>query len=73
MTLAEADLQRFHDFLLERLAVEIGRGVPPPPATIELDGALSVGAARASLAQQVQQLAQVRATSSPASGSPTPG
>ena len=56
MTLAEADLQRLHDFLLERFAVEIGRGVPPP-AAIELDGALSVGAARASLAQQVQQLA----------------
>ena len=56
MTLAEDDVQRFHDFLLERLAGEVGRGVPPP-AAIELDGALSVGAARASLAQQVQQLA----------------
>ncbi len=46
MTLAEADIERFHGFLLDRCAAEIGRGVPPP-AAIELDGALSVGAARA--------------------------
>jgi single-stranded-DNA-specific exonuclease len=56
MTLAEADLQRFHDFLLARFSAEFGREAPPP-AAIELDGMLSVGAARTSLALQVQQLA----------------
>jgi single-stranded-DNA-specific exonuclease len=56
MTLAEADLPRFHAYLVERLAGEVGRGVPAP-AVVELDGALSVGAAHTALAQQVQQLA----------------
>jgi single-stranded-DNA-specific exonuclease len=56
MTLAEADLQRFHNYLIERFASEIGRGVPAP-AAIDLDGALSVAAARTELAHQVQQLA----------------
>jgi single-stranded-DNA-specific exonuclease len=56
MTLAEADVDRFHRFLLDRIEAEIGGGVPPP-AAIELDGALSVEAARPALAQQVQQLA----------------
>ena len=56
MTLAEDQLPRFHAFLLERFAAAFGREVPPP-AVIELDGTLSVGAARTALAQQVLQLA----------------
>ena len=74
MTLAEADLQRFHDFLLERLAVEIGRGVPPP-AAIELDGALQLQSRSSGELGAAGAAARpaVRATSRPASGSPTPG
>ena len=45
MTLAEADIERFHGFLLDRLAAETGGGVPAPEP-LELDGALSVGAAQ---------------------------
>jgi single-stranded-DNA-specific exonuclease len=56
MTLAEADVERLHRFLLDRFAAEIGAGVPPP-AVLELDGALSVGAAQPALALQLQQLA----------------
>ena len=56
MTLAEDRLGPFHDFLIERFAAECGRAAPAP-AVLELDGTLSVGAARTALAQQVQQLA----------------
>lgn len=56
MTLAVAELERLHRFLLDRFAAEISTGVPPP-AAIELDGALSVGAAQPSLVLQLQQLA----------------
>ena len=56
MTLAAADLERLHRFLLDRFAAETGAGVPPP-AVLELDGALSVGATQPSLAHQLAQLA----------------
>ena len=56
MTLAATELERLHRFLLDRFAAEICVGVPPP-AALELDGALSVGAAQPSLALQLQQLA----------------
>ena len=56
MTLAQADLERFHRFLLDRFAAETGGGVPPPDP-LELDGALSVGAAQPALATQIQQMA----------------
>ena len=56
MTLAQADLERFHRFLLDRFAAETGGGVPPPDP-LDLDGALSVGAAQPALATQIQQMA----------------
>ncbi len=56
MTLAAADLDRFQRFLLDRFAAETGGGVPPPEP-LELDGALSVGAAQPALASQILQMA----------------
>lgn len=56
MTLAEEELGRFHDFLLAAFAAAYGHGVPPP-RPLELDGALSVGAAKPALAEQVARLA----------------
>jgi single-stranded-DNA-specific exonuclease len=56
MTLAEGELPRFHDFLLATFAAACGQGVPPP-RPLELDGALSVGAAKPALAEQVARLA----------------
>lgn len=56
MTLAATDLERFQRFLLDRFAAETGGGVPPLEP-LELDGALSVGAAQPALASQILQMA----------------
>jgi single-stranded-DNA-specific exonuclease len=56
MTLAAQDLERFHRHLLDRFAAATGGGVPEP-APLDLDGALSVGAAQPVLAAQIEQLA----------------
>ena len=56
MTLAETDLERFHEFLLEAFAMVLGQGVPAPRPLV-LDGTLSVGAAKPALAEQVARLA----------------
>ena len=56
MTVAEGQLGRFHDHLLAAFELAHGRGVPPP-RPLELDGALSVGAAKPALAEQVARLA----------------
>jgi single-stranded-DNA-specific exonuclease len=56
VTLPEEGVERFHRFLLDRFAAECGDGVPPPEL-LELDGALSVGAARPALAGQIGQMA----------------
>jgi single-stranded-DNA-specific exonuclease len=56
MTLEEAELGRFHDFLQAAFAVACGQGVPPP-RPLQLDGALSVAAAKPVLAEQVARLA----------------
>lgn len=53
MTLAEEGLEAFHRFLLDRFAAEAGDGVPGPEP-LELDGALTVAAARPDLAAQVE-------------------
>jgi single-stranded-DNA-specific exonuclease len=55
MTLATEDLERFHRHLLDRFAAETGGGVPEP-APLDLDGALSVGAAQPVLAAQIEQI-----------------
>lgn len=56
MTLEEGGIRRFHDFLVERFAAERGPGVPEPEP-LELDGALSVGAAQPALANQIGLIA----------------
>lgn len=56
MTLAAADLDRFHRFLLDRFAAETDGSVPAPEP-LDLDGALSVAAARPALVGQIQQMA----------------
>jgi single-stranded-DNA-specific exonuclease len=56
MTLAEAELGRFHRFLLDRFAAEAGAGVPEPEP-LELDGALSVAAAQPALAARIGLMA----------------
>ena len=56
MTLAAIELERLHEYLLAAFAGSLGEGVPAP-AALELDGTLTVGAARPELAEQVAQLA----------------
>ena len=56
MTLAVEGLRRFHEFLLERFAAAAGPGVPPRQP-LELDGALTVAAARPELAAQIELMA----------------
>lgn len=56
MTLEESGIRRFHDFLVERFAAERGPG-EPEPEPLELDGALSVGAAQPALASQIGLIA----------------
>jgi single-stranded-DNA-specific exonuclease len=56
MTLEEAGIERFHRFLMERFEAACGPGAPMPEP-LELDGALSVGAAQPALVTQIAQLA----------------
>jgi single-stranded-DNA-specific exonuclease len=56
MTLTTEGLRRFHEFLLERFAAAASPGVPPP-RSLELDGALTVAAARPELAAQIELMA----------------
>ena len=60
MTLAEADLERFHRFLLDAVRGRDRRAACRQPAPLELDGALSVGAARPGLAQQIAAAGALR-------------